>query len=90
MGVGLGVIATIVIITAYYIIHKKNNKTQKPLSMRNIVYFGEKGQYISENPMSSDNLTGNPNTLSLTTIRYSKNAFESSEREIFEPVTVRT
>lgn len=94
LGVGLGVIASIIIIGGYYVAHKNNKKTQKPLSMRNIIYMGEQGKYASENPMSSRSLPSiveepEPTTLSPTAFRYTKNMMDTSNKQIFEPVTVR-
>lgn len=93
-GVGFGVIASFIIIGAYYVAHKNNKKTQKPLSMRNIIYMGDQGKYASENPMSSRSLPSiveepEPTTLSPTAFRYTKNIMDISNKQIFEPVTVR-
>lgn len=50
LGAVIGVVATLIILGGYYVIHKKNMTKTKPHSMRNIVYFGEHPQNITQNP----------------------------------------
>jgi len=80
LGVGLGMIATFIVIASYYVNHKKNKKLQRPLSMRNIIYMGGTDSVPSDNPLS----------LNQVTFRYSKDMLESPKRQTFDPVVVRS
>ena len=51
LGVAIGVLLTIALIGAYYVIHKRN-KRAKPTSARNIFYVGEQANYMSRNPLT--------------------------------------
>jgi hypothetical protein len=92
LGAGLGVIVSFVIIGAYYIVHKNNKNIQKPLSMRNIIYMGEHGQYSSQNPMSSRTVSAiveEPTAPPATEYHYTKNIMDAPEKQSFEPVTIK-
>jgi len=79
LGVSLGIILTIIVIASYYVIHKKNKKQSRPISMRNIVYLGEHQQTHSDNNIRD--LSGG--------FRYSNSMQDSPRKQTFEPLNIK-
>lgn len=76
LGVAVGIIATICLISAYYAMNKHNNQQR---SLRNIIFVEDNPNYISQNPMSSRNIhTDTPNDHSTYEIAIQR-------RSVFEP-----
>lgn len=86
-GAAIGVIATIIIIGAFYVFHKRNMKRSKAVSMRNVVYMREVQEHISHNPTFAATSSGVQDAVPVRMPNYRKNSLEVT-RNKFEPVGI--
>ena len=74
IGLAIGVIATIIVIGAFYVVHKHNKKRNVHHSSRKIIFVNHQEEYLSQNPLM---------------LRQSSNRSFEKTRAEFQPIHAR-
>lgn len=76
LGAAIGILLTLVVVGAFYVLHKKNMKRNGPHSSRNVIIMRDT-EHLSINPAVGIPDMGLP--------RYNKNTLDTPTRRAFEP-----
>ena len=99
VGVTVGVLATLMLLIGYYIIHKNNKSKKQQYLTRNQIYLGpysepkkhDNTQYMPKNPLIHGRNSGiiDPVTSSSSSLSPTSSDLSFSNRNMFAPVGIR-